>query len=102
MYEYLKWLFLFLAIPLAIIWIYYFKILKKYKKTFIAVIIGSLIFGIPWDYMAIKEKLWYFAEQKILGIWIAGLPLEEHLFILLFGLLVSSTTLILKGEKKNE
>lgn len=95
MYEYLLWLLIFVILPLTILWIVKFGELKKYKIVFMLAPIGSAIFSIPWDYIAIKEKIWYFKEPHILGIWLLGLPIEEWFFIIFVTLLFSTITVLL-------
>ena len=45
--------------------------------------------------MAVRSGIWFFDEKQILGIKIAGLPLEEVLFFLLTSLLVTQSLLLL-------
>lgn len=103
MYEYPLWILLFAVLPVVALFIIKFKVLKKYKLIFLFTIIGSFIFSIPWDYIAIKEKIWYFAEPHIFGLWILGLPIEEYLFIIFETMLFTIITILLWkkfGSKK--
>lgn len=95
MYEYLIWLLIFVILPLIILWIWKFRDLAKYKKVFFLAPVGSLIFSIPWDIIAVRENIWYFREPHILGIWLFGLSIEEYLFIIFVTLLFSSITVLL-------
>jgi lycopene cyclase domain-containing protein len=95
MYEYLLWLLIFVFSPLVILWIIRFKDLRQYKIIFFLAPIGSIIFSFPWDYVAIKERIWYFTEPHIVGIWLLGLPIEEWLFIIFVTLLFSTATILL-------
>lgn len=95
MWEYAIWLLIFVILPLVILWIIRFKDLKKYKIVFFLAPIGSIIFSLPWDYIAIKEKIWLFTEPHIFGIWLLGLPIEEWLFIIFVTLLFSTVTTLL-------
>jgi len=58
-------------------------------------IIGGIIFGAPWDYIATKNKIWIFSADKIVGIWVLGLPIEEWLFFIFVTLLFTIITLVL-------
>ena len=62
---------------------------------FLLVVIGSIIFSVPWDYIAIRERIWYFTEQHIFGILLFGLPIEEWVFIIFMALLFSTITALL-------
>jgi len=98
-YTYFVIMLIFAGIPLFFMWLTSFNLLLKYKRIFLYVLIGCLIFGGAWDYVAIKEGVWSFTN--ILGVWILGLPVEEWVFIMIIGLSVSSLTLITikKGDK---
>ncbi len=95
MYEYPLWLLISVISPLVLLWIFRFNLLIKYKEALILAPIGSLIFSVLWDYIAIKEKIWYFTESHIFGIWFLGLPVEEWIFIIFVTLLFSSITVLL-------
>ncbi len=41
------------------------------------------------DHLAIREGIWNFGEGKHLGLYLAGVPLEEILFFLLTSVMVS-------------
>ncbi len=58
-------------------------------------IIGGIIFGLPWDYLSIKEGIWNFSNERIVGVWLLGLPIEEWLFFIFVTLLFSTITLVL-------
>lgn len=67
----------------------------KYARLHCFVIIGSILVSFPWDYIMIKERVWYFKEPHIIGIWLLNLPIEEWLFISLVALLFSTVTILL-------
>ncbi len=89
------WLCIFVFLPLLIIWLFEFKKLRKYGKVILLAEIGSFVFATPWDMIAVKDKIWYFTEPHILGIWLFGLPIEEYLFIIFVALLFVSITLLI-------
>lgn len=94
-YAYPVWLVIFVIIPILLLWIWKFAFLRKYKLVFLLAIIGSIIFSLPWDYIAITERIWYFEKPYILGIWFLGLPIEEWLFIIFVTQLFSTITVLL-------
>lgn len=93
-YSYLFWLGIFIVVPLVIIWIWQYPILSKYSYLFLPSIIGAILFTLPWDFISIKEQIWYFTTPQIVGIWFLGLPLEEWLFISLSTLLFATGTIL--------
>ncbi len=92
--SYLAWIGIFVVIPLVALWIFNFSYFKEHIKVFLLAIIGSIIFSFPWDFIAVKEQIWLFEEPYILGIWLAGLPLEDWLFFVLVTVLFTSVTLL--------
>ncbi|QRK12496.1 lycopene cyclase domain-containing protein [Archangium violaceum] len=52
-----------------------------------ALVVGSYL--AVADHLAIREGIWNFGEGKHLGVYVAGVPLEEILFFLLTSIMVS-------------
>ena len=52
-----------------------------------ALVVGSYL--VVADHLAIREGIWNFGEGKHLGVYVAGVPLEEILFFLLTSVMVS-------------
>lgn len=94
MFEYLIWLCIFVWLPTILLWIKFYRILIPLKRVFLYAIIGSLVIAGVWDYIAIKENIWYFPEGRILKLWILGLPIEEWFFIIFVTLFISTITVI--------
>lgn len=101
MFSYIMWLSIFVWVPTLLLWITNFRILRQYKRTFLFCIFWALIFSVPWDWWAIKTKVWIFPQDTNLGIWFGGLPLEEYLFIIFVTFGVSTLTLVVKNRIKN-
>lgn len=99
MLSYWIWLAIYVFIPIIIMCIWKWNLLSKFKKTIVLCGIGSLVFAVPWDHFAIKDGLWWFPENEILGIWFLGLPIEEWCFIFFIGMEVAMMALIYMGEK---
>jgi 15-cis-phytoene synthase/lycopene beta-cyclase len=74
-----------------------YKYLLHYKKTLVYCVLSALIFSLPWDYWAIKTNVWFFPAEKIVGVWMFGVPLEEYLFIIFATLEICILTLFLKN-----
>lgn len=92
-YPYMQWLMWSIWLPTIVVWILFFNILKNYPKTLIKVIIGCLLFGITWDYFAIKTNIWYYPQECCIDQRIWGLPLEEYAWVASAALLISSVTI---------
>ena len=90
---------IFVFIPIIIMLVWKKDLFLRFKKTIVLCGIGSLVFAVPWDHFAIKDGLWWFPEDEILGIWFLGLPLEEWCFIFFIGMEIAMMALIYMGEK---
>ena len=101
-YSYLLWLFIFVISPLILLWIWKFPLLQNYTYLLPPAIVGAILFTLPWDFISIRERIWYFTTPQIVGIWFLGLPLEEWLFITLVTLLFVTVTVLLweKSERR--
>ena len=103
MYSYPIWLLLFLILPLALLWTWKYKILRKHAGVLGLTVIGCLAVSIPWDILSVNNRIWHFAKPHIFGLWLLGLPIEEYVYIACVGLLASSVTILLwelNAEKK--
>jgi lycopene cyclase domain-containing protein len=95
MYSYPIWLSLFLILPLLLLGIFKFQTLAKYKWVLLLVALGCLVISVPWDILSVNDRIWYFSEPYIVGIWLMGLPIEEYFYILLLGLLSACSTILI-------
>ena len=95
MYEYLLVLLIFCILPVLILFFLNWKTLFKHRKVLILSIIGGVLFGMPWDYISTKNKIWIFSTERIVNVWILGLPIEEWLFFIFVTLLFTTTTILL-------
>lgn len=101
-YSYPIWLVIFVLLPNLILFLKYKKMLLPYKKIFLLTLMGSFLFSIPWDIIAVYEKIWYFKAPYILNIWFLGLPIEEHIFIAFVTLLFAQNIILLYARKVNK
>lgn len=93
-YSYILWLLLFTVFPTAILGFIYWRVLRRHLSVILQAQVGAMIFSFPWDYISIKEHIWYYETPYIAGQWIWGLPIEEYLFIVLVTLLFSCLSLV--------
>ena len=59
----------------------------------------SLVFSIPWDIFAIRNRIWIFPKEGNIGLFILDLPIEELLFMTTVTLLIGSVVVIVKYHK---
>jgi lycopene cyclase domain-containing protein len=86
---YARFLGLFVVLPILFLAV-------RYRRTFTARSLAPLglllvvvyVATTPWDNLAVKWGLWGFAPERIWGIKLGYLPLEEYLFFGLQTLLV--------------
>ncbi len=95
---YLYWLAVFVWLPLLALWILNWEYLWRYKRTLLYCVGWALVFSIPWDLWAVHTQIWLFPKDTNLGIWIAGLPVEEYLYMIFVTLLISTLVLVLKKQ----
>lgn len=57
------------------------RFFRNYKALFSGIFVMMLVF-IPWDIVFTQHKIWSFNHDYVLGLYIAGLPLEEWLFFI--------------------
>jgi lycopene cyclase domain-containing protein len=95
MYSYPLWLLLFLVLPLVLLWTFKFQTFMKYKWVLVLVAIGCVGVSVPWDILSVNDRIWYFSEPHIVGIWLLGLPIEEYFYIVLLGVLSCCVTILL-------
>jgi lycopene cyclase domain-containing protein len=92
---YLQWLAVFLGLPLAVMWATHFRLLWSQRRAILAGALWALLISVPWDWWAIRMRVWTFPSDTHLGLWVGGIPLEEYLFIVGATMFVASFTLVL-------
>ncbi len=93
---YIFWLSLFVWTPTLLLWVCNFRYLSKFPRTIAFCVVGSLIFSVPWDIVAVRSNIWHFFDGHILDVWVVGLPIEEYLFIVSVAAYISTITLLLR------
>ena len=91
-FSYLFYMAIFTSVPIVILWMKNFNFLKKNLKVFYIMILLSLIYAIT-DAIAIYWKAWFFTDEKILGIWIINIPIEDVIFAVLVTIAITSAVL---------
>lgn len=99
-FSYLLWVVIFLVLPLSIMWLMNVSYLKKYLKTYAVCLLFVVLFSVPWDYMAWKLQIWTFPPDRVLGVWIMHVPIEEDLFYIFAAMNYVTVTLLLRRRIK--
>jgi lycopene cyclase domain-containing protein len=60
----------------------------------------TLVFSIPWDFLAVTNHIWSFPEGHNLGFYIIELPLEEYLFMTTVTAFLATMTIVFKYQKR--
>ncbi len=94
MYSYPLWLASFVLAPIVGLWLANFGWLRRWLKPIGLAVVGAALFAAPWDYIAIRRRIWYFQKPHIVGLMLIGLPIEEWLFIALVTTLFATITLL--------
>lgn len=97
---YLLWLMSSFSIVTILLWFFQFNLLWRYKKSISLTIFFAFIFSIPWDILAVKNNIWFFPKEGNMGIFIAGLPIKEYLFMFIVTLFISTLTILIKYRKQ--
>ena len=94
---YLLLLLVFAGGPIAIAWLIRPSALRRGARVWLAVLaIGSAI-GFAWDLCAVRDGVWSYADGR--DVAVAGLPIEEHAFIVLCTLSITAMTLALMERR---
>ena len=97
---YIIWLALFVGIPLVALAIAARGRLWRQRRAIGWTLAGALIGGWAWDAGIVVLGTWDYDPNNILGIWFAGLPLEEWLWITGVTLMFAALTILLEERSK--
>jgi len=99
---YIIWLALFVALPLLVLLIAARHALWERRRALAFTLAGALAGGWAWDALIVRLGVWYYDPRFILNWWIAGLPLEEWLWIAGVTLLFGGLTILLEERKRTD
>ena len=51
-------------------------------RRLLAALVPGLVLGLAWDVYAVRQGHWHFDQRYLVGLDLAGLPVEEVLFFL--------------------
>ena len=93
-------LLIFGLFPIALLWLIFPRVIRRYKGSLLAIAFLILLVSIPWEFISI-DHIWYYSPQAISGVRFLNLPVEELAFFIVDSLLVGTVALILdkKGPR---
>jgi lycopene cyclase domain-containing protein len=81
---YLAFLLFFLVLPIAVLLGLQIRTLRRREIASMAVVGAiALLYTTPWDDAIIRQGVWSYPAERVLGITIGQVPLEECLFYVL-------------------
>ncbi len=90
----LEYLIVMLIFTLPLIAFAVFK--RRFKALASAAVVG-LVIGVPWDTISAGFlRTWFWNEDQMIGVWMAYLPLEEYLFMVLVPMMLIGGALLFK------
>lgn len=100
-YTYIVWLALFIGLPLLALAVAGRRALWRQRRTLAWTVLGALVGGWAWDALIVRLGAWFYDPAKIVNLWIAGLPLEEWLWIAGVTLMFGAMTILLEEKRAN-
>jgi len=99
---YLIWLALFIGLPLLGLIVVARSKLWRQRRALAWTLMGALAGGWAWDAGIVTLGTWDYDPNNIANIWIAGLPLEEWLWIAGATLMFATITILLEERRALE
>jgi lycopene cyclase domain-containing protein len=97
---YMIWLALFIGLPLLALAIIARRAQWRRRRALGWTLAGALVGGWAWDALIVRIGGWYYDPNNIVNIWLAGLPLEEWLWIAGVTLMFGGLTVLLEERSK--
>ncbi len=81
-FPYFTWHLIFVIIPLTILWLRFWPIVREYKVFLLKITSLSVFWGFIFCQVgSVYLDIWFY--KRTLGVYFLGLPLEEYMFLLL-------------------
>jgi len=74
---YLIYLVVFFGIPILLLALFRGSFFRRYRRTFFWCVLMVVSVGGLWDWLSVRTGVWRYDSAPTLGIWFAGLPVEE-------------------------
>ncbi len=92
---YLLYLTVFFLLPgLVLSWLNR-RELRRYRRTVLWCLFFVYTLGGLWDWLAVRTGLWRYDSAPTLGLWLAGLPVEEFIGFYVLGTLLMVNVVLL-------
>jgi lycopene cyclase domain-containing protein len=75
--------------------------LRRYKRTLLWSLVFVCTMGAVWDWLSVRTGVWRYDSAPTLGLWVAGLPVEEFVGFYLVGTLFMALVILFVLEKTN-
>jgi lycopene cyclase domain-containing protein len=72
--------------------------LRRYNGTLLWVVAFVLFVSVPWEAASVN-RIWFYSPQVVAGPRFLGIPLEEYIFFILDGSLVTMLALLLRNGR---
>src|SRR5436190_857715 len=95
---YIIWLTLFIGAPLLALLVVGRRALWARRAALGWALFGALCGGWAWDALIVRIGGWYYDPNNIVNVWLAGLPLEEWLWIAGVTLMFGGLTVVLEDR----
>lgn len=93
-YSYLVYMLIFTLLPIGILWIRHFALLRKNAKIISLVTAFGALYHFPTYVLAERWGNWFFSDDRVLGLQVLGSPIEDLLFAVLISIAISSAVLV--------
>jgi lycopene cyclase domain-containing protein len=97
---YIVWLALFIGLPLLALLAAGWRPVWRQRRALGWALAGALAGGWAWDALIVRMGVWFYNPARIVNLWIAGLPLEEWLWIAGVTLMFGALTILLEEWRR--
>jgi lycopene cyclase domain-containing protein len=97
---YIVWLALFIGLPLLALLAAGWRPVWRQRRALGWALAGALVGGWAWDALIVRMGVWFYNPARIVNLWIAGLPLEEWLWIAGVTLMFGALTILLEEWRR--
>jgi lycopene cyclase domain-containing protein len=98
---YLIYLLIFFVIPVLVLAWLLREVIGKYQRTIAWSLFFIYTIGFVWDWLCVATGVWRYDSAETLGIWFAGLAVEEFVGFYIFGTLLIVGVVLLFLRKAN-
>jgi lycopene beta-cyclase len=98
---YAQFLMIFLVVPIAVLaWLLRRQITLGYLRVVGLMALVAFVYATPWDNWIVAQGVWTYDPNRVTGIILGWVPLEEYLFFLLQPILAGLILLALHSRSK--